>query len=218
LAGDRLCFVQNGVDIERVERAIGNQRAYGRQGELTAITVGRLIELKNPLSILNAFAQSAGQASRLVYVGEGDLRDELVAACEASGLGDQVTMTGLIPRNSVYRHLVRADLFISASRMEGLPVAVLEAMACRCPVVLSDIPPHREIAHGVDFIPLVQPDDVAGFAQAIARIKAMSASERAELGEKCQRLAEQRFSLAAMHRGYDRLYAELIAKHGHGSL
>ena len=97
--------------------------------------------------------------------------------------------------------------------MEGLPVAVLEALACRTPMVLSDIPPHREIAHGVDFIPLLPPDDIVGFAREITRYRHMSASERADIGDKCRKLVEDRFSLASMHATYGKIYAQVLNGH-----
>jgi len=115
----------------------------------------------------------------------------------------------LIERDNVFEYFKRADLFVSASWGEGLPVAVLEAMACRRPVILSDIPPHREIAEGVDFIPLIKPDDIAGFAREIKKFREMSASERAVVGQNCRKLIEQRFSLPAMHAGYDEIYAQI---------
>ena len=118
-------------------------------------------------------------------------------------------MTGMIERDSVFEYFARADLFVSASWGEGLPVAVLEAMACRRPVILSDIPPHREVAEGVDFIPLIQPDDAAGFTREINRFKEMSVSERVMIGEKCRKLVEERFSLPAMHAAYERVYAQI---------
>lgn len=210
LAGDRLCAVQNGVDIDRIDRVIGNNQKHIRNGNFTIATTGRLVEIKNFPSVLRAFQLCADQASRLAFIGEGPERDLIVTKIRESGLGKWIELTGLIPREKVYENLTNADLFISASRGEGLPVAVLEAMACRCPVLLSDIPPHREIADGADYIPLVQPDDVAGFAREIRRFRQMSASERAEIGEKCRNLVEERLSLTVMHKGYEKVYAQIM--------
>lgn len=210
LAGDRICIVQNGVDIDRADRVVENNRGRFQKTNFTIATVGRLIEVKNPFSALKAFQQSADQASLLMFIGEGRLRDLLATESKKFGLEKRVVLTGLIPREKVYEHLMKADLLVSTSRGEGLPVAVLEAMACRCPVLLSDIPPHREIADGAHYIPLVQPDDVAGFAREIRRFRQMSASERAEIGEKCRNLVEERLSLTAMHKGYEKVYAQLM--------
>jgi glycosyltransferase involved in cell wall biosynthesis len=212
LAGARLYTIQNGVAIDRIDRVIGSNRRWHKRNGFTVTTVGRLIETKNPISVLRAFQESSGQTSNLVFVGDGNLRNSLSSEIRRLDLEKQVTVTGVVRREDVYTYLAGTNLFISASIVEGLPVAVLEAMACRCPVILSDIPSHREIASGTDFIPLLQPDDVAGFAEEIRKFKGMSASERQLIGEKCRKIAEERFSLNTMHCKYQEVYNELSRK------
>ena len=185
-----------------MDKIIGNTQKTHRSGNLVIITVGRLVDIKNPVNILKAFYLSANVATRLIFIGDGPLRESLVTISHAHGLDKQVEYTGLIPRCRVYEKLVDADLFVSASLGEGLPVAVLEAMVCRCPVILSDIPPHREIADGVDFIPLIHPDDVNGFAREIRKRGELSPGERAAIGENCRKLVAERFNLNRMHQRY----------------
>lgn len=209
LAGDRVDIVQNAVDINRIDRVAEAQEA-GRNGHFTVATVG-LIKIKSPFTVLEAFRQCDDPASRVVFMGEGHLRPLLAAKVEESGLQDQVELTGMIPRDSVFGQFMQADLFISASYGEGLPVAVLEAMTCRCPVLLSDIPPHREIAEGVDFIPLVKPGDAEGFGRELKKFREMPASERIAIGQKCRQVVEERFSLDAMHAGLARVYSEIVS-------
>jgi glycosyltransferase involved in cell wall biosynthesis len=212
LAGNRLRIVPNGVDTKRINRVIGDQPRKPSSRPFTVIAVGRLIKVKNPLSILRAFQQSADPHSRLIFVGEGDLRPALIASNQSNGTAKQVEFSGLISRNQVYERLTGADVFISASFIEGLPVSVLEAMVCGCPVILSDIPPHREIAKGFDCIPLIPPHDTSRLAQEIKRFRSMSAVERANIGHQCRKLAEERFSLNRMHDQYDEIYTGLFAK------
>jgi glycosyltransferase involved in cell wall biosynthesis len=213
LAGSRLCFVQNGVDLDRVDRTVGNRQGGRCQDYFTISTVGRLVAGKNLISALSAFQHDADPCSRMLIIGDGPMRDALMTRIRANGLTEQVVLTGLIPRDEVYEYLLKTDLFISTSYGEGLPVAVLEAMACGCPVLLSDIPPHREIAEGTDFIPLVHADDVPGFAREIKRFRQMSASDRTDIGERCRKLIEERFSLTAMHKGYEEVYAQVLSQH-----
>jgi len=213
LAGRRLGVVQNGLDIGRVDRIIAKTHKVPFQTcDFTIVAISRLVDIKNPFAILNAFQQSKDQSSRLIYIGDGHLRDALITKSKEADRGTQIEFTGLIPREKVFEHLLNADLFISTSRGEGLPISVLEAMACYRPVILSDIPPHREIAEGVDFIPLVKPDDEAGFAREIKKFREMSTSERAIIGQQCRKLVEQRFSLDAMHAGYASIYAQVIGQ------
>jgi glycosyltransferase involved in cell wall biosynthesis len=210
LAGDRLCYVQNGVDISRVDRITANtDQRQPQTKDFRVVAISRLVDVKNPFLMLSAFRMSADQNTLLTYIGDGPMRNALIKRSKNITLENQITFTGLIPREKVFEHLVNADLFVSTSLGEGLPIAVLEAMACRCPVILSDIPPHREIAEAVDFIPLIYPDDVKGFAREIRRFREMPIAERKEIGQKCRKLVEDCFSLSAMHAGYTEVYAQL---------
>jgi glycosyltransferase involved in cell wall biosynthesis len=212
LGSGRMSVVQNAVDIDRIDRAINKIDEDSRSDQFEIVTVG-LIPMKNPFTMLEAFQKSLGQSSKLVFLGEGKLRPLVTSEIEESGLENQVALTGMIERDKVFEYYAKADLFVSASWGEGLPVAVLEAMACRSPVLLSDIPPHREIAEGVDFIPLIKPDDVDGLARELKKFNEMSGLERKAIGQKCREIIAERFSLAAMHTGYKEIYAQIINNH-----
>ena len=205
--------VQNAVDLDRIDLLVSEQIAQDTD-EFTIATVG-LIKMKNPLTVLQAFRHSHEPSSRLVFIGEGNVRPLIAQEVERSDLQHQVDITGLVERDQVFRYFVQADLFVSASWGEGLPVAVLEAMACSCPVLLSDIPPHREIADGVDFIPLIKPYDVKAFAREMKRFGEMPSSERAAIGQECRKLIEERFSLPAMHAGLADVYTQITGKEVH---
>jgi glycosyltransferase involved in cell wall biosynthesis len=209
-ARHKLCVVQNGIDINRIDQAIETSTNCYRNNVFTITVVGRLIESKNPFSILKSFQQSDNHLSQLVFIGEGNLSTMLQKEIREQRLERRVELTGLIPREKVYDYLAKTDLFISASLSEGLPVAVLEAMASYCPVVLSDIPPHREIATGINFIPLIPTNDVGGFSREIKNFQEMPALERTRIGKECRKLVEDRFSLSKMHKEYRSVYAQLL--------
>jgi glycosyltransferase involved in cell wall biosynthesis len=216
LGGSRITVVPNAVDLARIDRVLGDP-AVGRTGEsFTVVSVGRLVDIKNPFTLLEAFLRSGPDGSRLVVVGDGPLRPRLQAAVEAVRQPPDVTFTGLVDRDDVYRWVAQADLCVSTSYGEGLPVAVLEAMACGRPVVLSDIPPHREIARGADFVPLVRADDAEAFAQQLRRYRAMPADERAAIGRACRRLVEDRYGITAMHASLNTVYRRVAATLGEG--
>ena len=206
LAGDRITAIPNGVDLDRVDRALRSAGAGARPRHFALVSVGRLIALKRPGDVLEAFRALGSDTARLAFIGDGPLGPEMRKGCLHEG---RVEFTGLIPRDAVYARLAAADLFVSASSVEGLPVAVLEAMACGVPVVLSDIEAHREIVRGADFVPLVPPGDVGALAREIARFQRASGAERAAVGAKCRALVEERFGVATMGRSYERIYREL---------
>jgi glycosyltransferase involved in cell wall biosynthesis len=212
LAGRRLRFVVNGVNTERIDGVRQVVASDTGSSLFHVASVSRLVPIKNLALTLDAFERVAKQDQRdvcLTFVGEGPLLDALAEQSSDLGVNEFVHFTGLLKRDDVYRYLLQSDLYVSASRGEGLPVGVLEAMACCCPVVLSDIAPHREIADGVDFIPLLDPNDVDGFAREIRRFREMTPADCREIGSKCSRLARERFSLKAMHDGYESIFDEV---------
>ena len=210
LVRDRWRVVQNGADIDRVDRAIAAAPVGREGGRFTVLSVGRLDVVKDPFVMLDAFARSVDRddGGRLIFIGGGRLGTELEARIDRAGLRDRVSLRGLIPREEVFVACAEADVFVSTSNGEGLPVAVLEAMAAGCPVILSDIPPHRELAGDAGFIPFVRPGDVDGFARQIRRYRAMSSDERREIGRRCRAHVSARFTLPIMRTATDAVYLE----------
>lgn len=217
LAG-RLEVVPNGVDLDRVDRVlaagVASSEAPGPSGR-EVVSVGRLIPIKEPDLAIAAFVRGAGQDDHLTIIGDGPLMPTLTGMLQHAELAGRVSLTGVVPRDEVYPALARASVFVSTSRGEGLPVAVLEAMACSCPVVLSDIPPHREIARLVPELPLVEVGDVDGFANALRALLDLPAAERARRGAALRRCVVEHYSVQAMNTGYGLLYRRLSrVQHG----
>lgn len=208
LVGRRAFVIQNGADYGRIDRVLADRGDRDGNGSFTVISAARLEAVKDPLTLVAAFRRGTPDG-RLVLFGAGALESHLDREIERSGMAERVTRAGVIPRDDVFGRFADAALFVSTSRGEGLPVAALEAMASGCPVLLSDIPPHREVAQDADFIPLVTPGDVGGFAREIARFRALTPAERRAIGQRCSQLARERFSVERMNHSYERLYREL---------
>lgn len=206
---DRWRVVQNGADLERVDRVLAGSTPPNRD-RFTVLSVGRLEKVKDPQAVVDAFSAGADPDDRLVFIGTGAQESAVAARAGELGLEDRVLFTGLIARDDVFRRCAAADVFVSASHGEGLPVAVMEAMGAACPVVLSDIPPHRELVDDADFIPLIPPGDVDGFAREIQRFRHMPAQDRLELGRRCREHVTARYALPRMHAGYEEVYRELL--------
>lgn len=202
--------VPNGADIARVDRAINGleQRDSKTASSFAVVWVGRMEEVKDPAVAVSVFAAVADPTIQMKMVGAGQLDSAVASQVRNMGLSDRLELTGLIPRDEVFVRCAQADLFLSVSRGEGLPVAVIEAMAAQCPVVLSDIPPHRELIDGADFIPLVPIGDVEGFAGEIRRFRKMPPEERADIGRRSREHVLARFTLPIMHAGVEAVYRE----------
>lgn len=130
--------------------------------------IGELCARKDFETLIRAFAHlRAARPCRLVILGEGRQRTRLEALVVDLGLGGHVHLPGFVA--NPYPHLARAALFALTSRCEGMPVALIEALACGTPVVSSDCPSGpRELLQGGRIGPLVPVGDVAALAKAMA--------------------------------------------------
>jgi glycosyltransferase involved in cell wall biosynthesis len=135
------------------------------------IAVGRLSRQKGFDILMEAFLQAAGslQTARLLIVGDGEDRTALANRIKCSAKGDRIVLSG--PRSDADRLLGAADLFVLSSRWEGLPLAVLEAMAAGLPVIATNVGDVAS-ATGPDGAILVPPEDVSALTAAICGIAA----------------------------------------------
>jgi glycosyltransferase involved in cell wall biosynthesis len=202
--------VTNGVDVQRVLKAGEEAPAAPSTGAgRTVVSIGRLIPIKDQVTLLTAFATASRPGDRLVVIGDGPLRGDLERLAGRLGVADRVELPGLLPRDEVYRVLAGADAYVSTSRGEGLPLSVLEALAAELPVVLSDIPPHQEVAAATAAARLVPVGDARAFADALTRLLALPLEQREALGRSARKAVTDAFSVHSMTHGYARIYAAL---------
>lgn len=209
-----LSVVPNGVDLERVDRVLaelgGSEPEATRAvtpPEFKLVTVGRMVEAKYQTFLLELTAQLPPHVT-LTLVGDGTKAPALRARARDLGIAARVTFTGLVPRDEVFRRMRAADLFVSSSLWEGLPVAVLEAMASRLPALLSDIAPHRELERRAPRLG-VAPLELPRWVEAVTALARLPREARVALGRENRAAVESHFSLATMQAGYSRLYDKL---------
>ena len=130
--------------------------------------VGELSFRKDFQTLLRAFSLVRRQRPcRLVLLGRGRYRDALLALAEELGVAADVDLPGF--RTNPYRFMANARLFVLSSRWEGMPVVLIEALACRTPVVATDCPSGpREVLGENPVGALVPVGDHEGMAEAIA--------------------------------------------------
>ncbi|GIV09328.1 MAG: glycosyl transferase [Fimbriimonadales bacterium] len=129
------------------------------------LAVGRLTPQKDFATLLRAFAQVSAP-SNLLILGEGEARTSLEQLAAQLGIAEHVQMPGYEP--NPFKYMRRAAVFVLSSRYEGLPNALIQAMACGCPVAATDCPSGpREILDGGNYGVLVPVGDVDTMTQAI---------------------------------------------------
>jgi glycosyltransferase involved in cell wall biosynthesis len=130
--------------------------------------VGTLIPHKDFATLIRAFARvRRTQPARLIILGEGDQRARLERLARELEVAADVDLAGF--QLNPYAFMARADVFVVSSRVEGMPVAIIEALACGCPVVSTDCPSGpAEILQNGRHGRLVPVGDEAALAEAIA--------------------------------------------------
>lgn len=132
--------------------------------------VGRLVPQKGFATLVRAFADlRARRPARLVILGEGAERGALEALARELGVGDDVRLPGF--DHNPFRWMARAAAFALPSQFEGLPGALIQAMACGCRVISTDCPGgSREILADGALGPLVPVGDAAALARGISAL------------------------------------------------
>lgn len=152
---DRYFMLQNAIDVEAYRFNDVIREKYrselGLKDELTFIHVGRFHPAKNHEFLLTVFAEihKRNDNTKLILVGDGDLRPEIERQISDLQLGSSVILTG--SRSDVPKLLQAADCFLFPSRWEGLPVTVVEAQASGMPCLISN-----RITKDVNVSPLVK--------------------------------------------------------------
>lgn len=133
--------------------------------QIRMLSVGTLAQLyKAPDVILKALAiiKSRGYNPFLTWFGDGQYRPQIVELAEKLGLKDNVNFAGAVKQDIIRREFERTDIFVHASRAEGLPRAVIEAMAYGLPCIGSSVAGIPELLSAEA---IVKPNDVDGLAE-----------------------------------------------------
>jgi len=201
--------VVNGIDIARVqgealEAADARYRLGLEPGPPVVGAVARLDQVKRLDLLVQAAARVARPDLVVVLVGAGPEEPRLRELVRALGVQDRVRLAGEVPDAAT---LLRAfNVYAAPSRKEGMPLAVVEAMALGLPVVASDIPAHREVlgpgSAGI----------VAGCAELVRMLNQLlaDASTRAALGADNRTRAERLFDARTMVDGIDAIYRGVL--------
>jgi glycosyltransferase involved in cell wall biosynthesis len=157
--------------------------------------MGWLDRAKGVMDLLEACRALSGQKLfTLELAGEGDVSEAVRSFIVQSGLGNRVSLLGWLQGDKVGQALARADVFVLPSWSEGLPNAMIEAMAARVAIVVSRVGSIPDVlVDGRDAL-LVPPRDVGALASALARV-IDSWELRVSLADAAFAVAEQQFGV-----------------------
>ncbi len=212
---EKMRIIPNGLDIRAIDRLreepSGHPWAGGKHDLVVAI--GRLCPQKGFDVLLDAFAKVASvlPSTRLVVLGKGNDRGELIRRAQTLGIADRVDFIGWV--QNPYALLSRASAFVMSSRYEGFPNALLEALACGAPAVATDCPsgPSEILEGGIGrLVPVEDPGALSVAILDVLRDPVL----RAEMAREGRRRVEERYSLDRMVSDYEQLFEEVVMTAG----
>jgi glycosyltransferase involved in cell wall biosynthesis len=191
-APDRVRVIIDGVDrtvFSPGSKEIARQRLALAADRQHLLFVGNLVPVKGIDVLLQACRSLPGENWQLHLVGAGPQRAALERQVRSTGLASRVVFHGAVSHEDLPDWFRAADLFVLASRSEGVPNVLLEAMACGLPLVASDVGGIPEIA-GLGVSRLVPPERPSVLADAITQMLAHPPQPAAGPRDRRQAVAE----------------------------
>jgi glycosyltransferase involved in cell wall biosynthesis len=213
---DKLVTIHNGINVERFSIDLSPEAKRNLRQELglesdslIILTVARLHAQKGHTYLIEAIPHivRAFPQARFLFVGDGELKGKLTVQVEKAGLSDYVLFLGV--RKDVPQLLAISDLFVLPSLWEGLPNAVLEAMAAGVPVIATNVEGAPELIVHEKTGLLVPPADPTALEQAIQRLL-IDESSRTSMSKAARERVEYKFSQDANVTAFIDLYDQVF--------
>jgi glycosyltransferase involved in cell wall biosynthesis len=213
---DKVTLIRNGIGTVAFEGVTPSLRDEFGEGELLVGLVGRLSREKGVDVYIRAAAEVLKELPgvRFVVVGDGPDRVALAALIEELGVGARVSLLG--PRSDMPAVYASLDLMVSASREEGLPMAILEGLASGRALIATNVGAVPMVIRDGDTGVLLAPEDVSLLVGAMRRLL-QDAALRKRLGAAGKRVIAAEFSAARMTTDYLRMYEAAGAGDGRRS-
>jgi len=211
--------IENGIELERFSPLPEDLRRQRRHeegigdDEVVMITVGRLVPVKDQLTLIAALGQLAEDlpAWRLMIVGEGPERSALEERTRSLGLTDRIAFLG--QREDVPGLLGLSDLFVLTSVNEGFGLVLVEAMAGALPVIATAVGGIPEVVIEAETGLLVPAGDPPALARALERLL-IDPDLRQRLGTRGREIARERYGVDRMVEKTIALYEEVLGDPG----
>ncbi len=170
----KMCVIENGIDFTKFEgcdkyREETRKKYNIGDNEIVIGVVGRLSEQKDPMTTIKAFNEvyKENKNVRLMYVGSGELENEVMEYAKENNLQHLVTITGWV--DNTERYIPAFDIAILPSKWEGFGLAIIEYMACKKPIVASNVGGMLDIIKTEKNGFLAEVGDVSKFAEYIMK-------------------------------------------------
>ncbi len=204
-------YIPNGVHIPPLSPPRLIAESYGLKGQDYVLFLGRLVPEKRVDWLIRAFRRIPN-ALKLVIAGhDDDAKGHARYLRELAGEDPRFLFTGTVGGQMKEELLSNALFYVTPSRMEGLPIALLEAMAHDRCCLASNIPSHEEIIETGREGLLFEWNDFDQFVNMLEDLLARSDSYRQALGQEARRKVREKYSWESATDATERLYDSLLA-------
>lgn len=192
-------YVNNGINIDELQKMVDSVGEV-KKNPFTVFTLGRICYQKNP-KLFNEIAMALPDV-RFVWIGDGELRNELTAP--------NITITGWVVRKLALRYSMSGDIFLLTSLWEGLPISLLEAMYMKKLCIVSNVIGNRDVIH----------NEINGYVcnnaeEFINAIRLVQGNNISELIEKAYRDILTKYNTHIMAEKYSDIYMNKIRVNNH---
>ncbi|NWF98817.1 MAG: glycosyltransferase [Nitrospirae bacterium] len=210
ISWEKIKNIPNPIDLELISQMKIKKATHPffEKSVPVIISVGRLVKAKGFDILLNSFKKVIKKINaRMIIIGEGPERNNLEILSKKLGISDKVSFAGF--QENPFQFLAKGDLYVLSSRYEGMPLSLLEAMACGLPVIAFDCKSGpREILKNGEFGILVPAGDEEKLTSSILELL-MNDEIRLKMSVLSQKRAEE-FSAKNIIIRYEKELAELF--------
>jgi glycosyltransferase involved in cell wall biosynthesis len=210
---EKVKTIYNPIDLSRINALIPDSREHPffKDQKPIVIAMGRLTPQKGFDILLKSFSRVISEIdARLIVMGEGPQRAYLENMIRDLGIADKASLAGF--QRNPYALLAHSDVFVLSSQYEGLPMAILEAMACGIPIISTDCRSGpKEILQSGQCGILVPVNNETALADAITRL--LKDREQREEFSKRGKERMKDFAINEIVRQYENVICEVASLH-----
>jgi glycosyltransferase involved in cell wall biosynthesis len=213
ISEDKVQVIYNGVDLNAFNESFDKEQIKSKLGINPNVpvigTVGRLTEQKGHIYLLQAILKLKHKFPdiKVLIVGDGPLMDELKSYTSSSGLSNNVIFTGF--RRDIPALLSIMDIFVFPSLWEGLPNALIEAMASGKAIIASNLPQIKEVLDSDGLGILVPPKDSDSISQSINFLLKNEKIVK-KMGNLAKNMACTRFNIENTVKIYEKMFEKIL--------
>ena len=205
---DNVIYINNSLDIKKTTSGLLSKTSARSKLKIDPDafvfgTIGRLVAVKGHIYLLQAFKKTLinHPSAKLVIIGGGKLEQEMNSYVHEHNLDTSVILTGNL--FDAYQYLPAFDVFVLSSLSEGLPLAVLEAMIAKLPVIATDVGAVKDTI--ADKGKLIPSKDITALASAMQEYLELENLQLQSLGDALRKRAEAEFSIVTYRKNYHTL-------------